>query len=209
MLVCPMQTTGGAMTRQERKEAGRCTIPGCKRRCSGDTLLCHGHRRAAKTARQRYNQRKRKNKKLCRDCPRKVSDGRYCLRCRALRAGRRPRKTRAGENAGDIGTSIADRTRIDSDGRTRYHGQARRGQQPRAQLDEQDLDYAIASIARTKAGLAIARSPVYAALPRIQREEAVQAALSPADQGVRFVEEVLTRNRYGGRNRATQRDSEG
>ena len=197
------------MTYQERKEAGRCTTPYCKRRCSGGTQLCHGHRRAAAVARQRYNRRRRKNRKVCIDCPRKAKDGRHCLRCRAMRTARRSRKTRVGDKVGDKRSAIERRTAVDNFGRVRYHGQERRGQQPRAQLDQKDIKDAIAALVQVEAALAQVRDPSNADIPRLQRKEAESAVLAVGALGCRLYGNVLLRNGCDPEMLVTARDDEG
>ncbi len=198
------------MTYDDRKEAnantGRCVRPGCRRRCSGDTLLCHGHRQAANAARARYNKRKRGNRMECLDCSRKVEDGGRCLRCRARLTARRPRKMRGGETVGSKQERIAARTIVDADGRTRFHGQPRRGQQPRAQLDEKDIDDAVSALLRTKAGLAVIRSPAHADLPRLQLKDAIDAVLAIGALGCRLFGDVLIRNGCDPEMMVTERD---
>jgi hypothetical protein len=96
---------------------------------------------------------------------------------------------------------------------TRYHGQAKRGQQPREQLNAQDLGWARQSLAAGETGLQLFSMPEVQALPRIQREGVKAAALrklsqrafprreaghvaAPADLGMRS-------GAYGGGSRAT------
>ncbi len=172
-------------------------------------MLCHGHRRAAASAQKRYLKRKRKNRKVCRDCPRKVTDGRYCLRCRALLTARRARKIRSGDLSGDKKAAIERRTATDNSGRTRYHGQDRRGQQPRAQLDKKDIQDAIAGLVQVDAALDQVRDPSNADLPRLQRKEAEAAVLAVGALACRLYGNVLVRNGCDPEMLVTARDDEG
>ncbi len=192
-----------------RKVNGRCTRPGCRRRASGESVLCHGHRQAAISYQNRYNRRKRKNRKVCLDCPRKTGEGRYCIRCASRRTARRPRKIRAGEKAGEKKAAIERRTSLDADGRSRFHGQERRGQQPRAQLDKKDIQDAIAALVQADAALDMVRSPGNATLPRMQIKEAVDAVLYVGALGCRLFGDVLLRNGCDPEMLVTVRDDEG
>ncbi len=195
--------------RTRRKLAGICTRPGCRRVVGDDSLLCPRHLRAARKASKRYITRRRKaarKRGLCADCPRKSQRYR-CLRCSI----RRRRLKSAGVDKGvDKRTAIAARTTVDTTvgnaGRVRYHGQVRRGQQPRAQLDEKDIDDAIAALMHTKVGLRAIRAPENAGQPRLVIKEAEHAVLAIGHNGIRLFEDVLDRNRYEGRKPATHQD---
>jgi hypothetical protein len=86
----------------------------------------------------------------------------------------------------------------EGDGRTRqrFRGQLRTGPQSRAQLDDQDCDYAERALRRGREGLAAARAPEVQSLPRIQRKDAELAALAQIAHARRFLDEVCVRNRY-------------
>lgn len=192
---------------QQRKEAGRCTYPGCEQDAAEDSSLCGEHRDAQRHRVKLAMRRRRKDwkaKKLCVRCGRRRSPGSSwgCPKC-LVQTGRAV--TTGVNKSTRIAARVAARTEaVDehvADGyrRKRFRGQDRRGRQTNQQIDEQDLDDAIERLRRAKAGLALARSPEVQQLPRIQREEAKREALSQADHGLRFVEDVLERNRYNQR----------
>lgn len=178
-----------------RKLSGRCTRPGCKRKASPSVQLCRSHHYAAKAALKRHFERKRldnRNAGQCAVCGAK-SERYRCPTCAVKHAMTRP-PSRGANNGENQRSTIASRTSVDKDGRTRFHGQGKRGQQPRSQLDDQDLLTARRAIDKAMAGLSLARSPAMLELPRIQRKDAERAALAVAGQSARFVLEVLERN---------------
>lgn len=193
---------------QQRKESGRCTYPGCDQAQGELTLLCDVHAVAARARRRRSESKLRyalRKAKRCADCG-KPSKQYRCPACRiVVGRGIGLRANKSEDKSQRIAARVAARTEaVDehvADGyrRKRFRGQDRRGRQTNQQIDEQDLDDAIERLRRAKAGLALARSAEVQQLPRIQREEAKHEALSQADHGMRFVEEVLERNRYNPR----------
>jgi hypothetical protein len=135
-------------------------------------------------------------KRLCLRCgSKRVLGEEHCTKCLVLRGAALARA--ADKRVDNKRDRIADRTTIDADGRSRYRGQAKRGRQSVAQVDEQDLRYALESIQKAKDGLAfVAALPP--GMPRVQKQDAIHAALSLADQGARFIDEVLGRHNYFG-----------
>ena len=177
----------------EKKVAQLCTYHRCKCAPAEGAQLCPRHLRKQRKRDARYKARlraRRRHAGQCAFCPAKSKTYR-CMAC-VIKAGFAPRKSV--QSSVDKSARIAARTVMHGDGRTRYHGQARRGQQSRAQLDEQDLADAIARLQRAKDGLAAARSPEAQLLPRIQREEAERAALAQLELAGRFLDDVGERN---------------
>jgi len=185
------------MTYQERKEAGVCTRPGCNQPAGEACNECPPHQfDTQKRARRRRikNRRAWRKKRLCLRCGGKRKQGRtWCAACLV-------REDRARSIASHKPRHNDDRTDrvLEGDGyaRTRYHGQARRGQQKRYQLDLQDLDDAIARLQRAKRGVMLAAEAEEQQMPRVQRDEIRMEAMSQAAHAIRFVDDALDRNHY-------------
>lgn len=90
-------------------------------------------------------------------------------------------------------TRIAAMTRKDASNRTRYHGQGKRGMQPRIQLDGQDLGFARREIAAGEAGLQLLETDEVKAMGRIQREDVKNAALHCLARASGHIEDILER----------------
>ncbi|MBA3421666.1 MAG: hypothetical protein H0U12_07205 [Thermoleophilaceae bacterium] len=180
---------------EQRKATGLCTRCGVVA-ASDDSQYCQPHHEYAKQYSRDALKRLRDGRRakgLCVYCGTK-SEQRRCMACRIKQGRVSTRGVKKG-----VKNATADRTWKDAGGRTRYHGQPSRGRQSNASLDDQDIDYAISALQKAKQGLEVARSPEVQALPKVQREEVKRAALSQADHGTRFIEEVLDRNRPRGK----------
>ena len=88
-----------------------------------------------------------------------------------------------------------------ADGRTRYHGQPRRGQQTHAQLDAQDLKDARNLIDRGEHGMGeyateVERSKAHdpEAMPRIKRDDLRSAALHQLERAVGHLRDIMVRH---------------
>lgn len=201
-----------------KRIAGTCLYSGCTEGALDGSDFCvshDSHEKGREAGKQRRRRQALADKGRCivAGCSRKVAKRkrpngtiqlRRCVQCsKRHRLAARAKAGVTGDRRGVPGATDERVTRdLEGDGyaRTRYHGQSRRGQQPGWQLDEQDLDEAVSLLQRTKKGLELARDAEAAGVPRIQRQEIKDAALSLASQASRFVDEVLDRNRYG-RNR--------
>src|SRR5262249_16771748 len=155
-----------AATYDERKaitaDTGQCVMAGCTDPATADSLKCVGHRDEARKSNREYRARQRKRRRRlgqCLDCAKKLRPGLkperiWCTRHRIAR-----NRFKAMERGGGVRTGvdkfarIASRTVKGEDGRTRYHGQERRGQQTHAQLDEQDIGFARREIDRGETAL--------------------------------------------------------
>lgn len=173
---------------QERKESGLCTRCGVPAP-DGDQL-CETHRRYAKAATATSIRRlraKRRRAKRCISCGRS-SKRAQCLAC-LVKLGRVPKRDRLG------GNPSVNQTRVDKDGRTRFHGTGKRGREYIHDQDIRDLKDAIASATRALEG-----AQAYAALPdgvrREERRAVMMAYQSQAHLAERFLEEVTTRSKY-------------
>ena len=77
----------------------------------------------------------------------------------------------------------------------RYVGRARRAAPSAAVLDDQDLEEALDEIRKAKEALAYARSDAVKAMPKIQRDGVMRAALGRVSSAGRWLDEVLARHK--------------
>lgn len=180
-----------------------CARAGCALPPADDSDLCAVHRDYARERSREAHKRKRRTnrrRRLCAYCP-APSKTYACAAC-TVRLKRTPRAVN-----NTVNNTVADRTRTGADGRTRYHGQERRGRQSNADLSEQDLAEASAEIERAgidfastlkqaKRDLAFAHGPSVSELPAAQRRAVLVAALARVDLARRILEELLERYRY-------------
>jgi hypothetical protein len=126
--------------------------------------------------------------KLCQYCGKvRVEKGEIsCPRCRIKR-------NRTATLCKDRVTRDVTKPEITADGKLR-EGQARRGRQTTANLDEQDLLDVIKLVTRCRDELALVRSEAYKWMPAVQRKDAERQALSRLRLAAGFVDEVLGRN---------------
>lgn len=196
-----------AVTYADRKEQGLCVSRGCRRSASDESALCAIHHRKRKRANKEWRQRQRDERRergLCVWCPqrraggpaRSVAGSTACLTCQIAR--RRLPKTVEGvgavvDSSPDRAARIAAMTRKDAGNRTRYHGQGKRGMQPKLQLDGQDLGFAREELDAGLAALKILDTDAVKAMPRIQREGVTSAALHQLQRAIGHIEDVLER----------------
>lgn len=164
--------------------------------------MCTRHHRVYRRLDREAKQRKREARRANGECihcpgdrPAKATLGSTsCLGCRVRRNRIKP--TDGGVQPGVYpgrDQQIAARTRTGADGRTRYHGQGKRGQQPRAQLIGQDIRYAREGIAAAEAGYALLDTDEVKQLPRIQRDDVGKAADHQLERVIGHLEDVLER----------------
>jgi hypothetical protein len=180
---------------QERKEAGLCTR--CGAPAADGSQFCEVHLDADRAYKKKYARKMRRRHqraKVCLECgaTRRKGD-KLCLKCRVRRNRLSVVALPGVENRVEKSDRIAAMTATHADGRTRYHGQGRRGQQPRAQLNAQDLGFARAALAAGEAGLQMLDTPEVRALPRIQREDVKHAALHQLGRAIGHIEDVQER----------------
>jgi len=199
-----------AQRKAEAAETGVCQRSGCDDPAASGSAWCVPHwedeRRDQRDARAKLRKR-RKRLGLCRDCGVKLRKDRgekiYCAKHRVARNRLRAlAHAAAGVQRGvQKFERIAARTVRGEDGRTRYHGQDRRGQQTHAQLDEQDIGFARREITAGETGLKVYAQEVERskvkdplALPRIQRDDLRSAALHQIERATRHLGDVLERH---------------
>lgn len=197
-------------TRIAKQIAGQCCYSGCTDKALDGSDYCDphdAHERGRDANKKRRRRQRLAQAGLCvAGCGRKVPrkrkpDGsvmqRRCNGCKKVL-----RDARVPDDAGSVPGASSEPDRIthevEGDGyaRKRFHGQQRRGQQKRWQLDLQDLDDAIDRLQRTKRGVILAREAEEAGVPRVQRDEIRFEAMSHAAHAGRFVDDVLERNGY-------------
>lgn len=184
-------------TYEGRKLAGLCTW--CGKPAADDSQLCAKHlKRTHKRQRQAMAALRKARRKSgrCALCGGKSQRYR-CETCATkLTTSRVVSVTDGVTTYAEKQHRISARTAVEADGRRRYRGQLRRGRQTVGDLDEQDLDQLAIQVAKAKAGLAYARRPEAADVPRIQRREAEHAAIGELVMGLRFGFDICIRNGY-------------
>ena len=149
----------------ERKAEGWCVYGACQRRADGwpdpTHYYCQQHRvkvlrRKAKAAvAERHSLR---DAGKCRTC-RKPSATYRCLACSIKDRSKLVSSRVLMGMVTDREAQIAAATRTHDDGRTRYHGQQKRGQQPKWQLNMQDLRHVTQDFAKFSEYLNVLSTP--------------------------------------------------
>jgi hypothetical protein len=185
---------------QACKESGVCTRPGCRRRASDESSMCKRHHREAKRHSRESKQRQRDARRAAGQCiwcpgdrPAPATPGSTsCLGCRVRR--NRIRAADGGVKQGvNTDAAIAARTRTGADGRTRYHGQGKRGQQPKAQLNHQDVRHARQDFDGFEAGVLLMASPQAETWSRGERERIEIATATLGNRATGRIDDVLER----------------
>lgn len=185
---------------EQRKVEGLCTR--CGKAAVEDGQLCAKHLKKLRAADRRSVAKRRAARRAagyCATCPKKKkrkSKTYRCATCMTKWMAANASVVSSVDRFDEKQDRIRARTAVEADGRTRYRGQTRRGRQTVGDLDEQDLDQLALYVAKAKAGLAYARRPEAADVPRIQRKEAEHAALGELAMGLRFGFDVCKRNRF-------------
>lgn len=185
-----------------RKAGEQCTRLGCGAAPVGDAQLCERHLADARESNRQSMRRTRQTRRadgLCAECGKVKSETYRCAGC-AVRLGRIPS---TGVDGGvDVEVSEEERWRRDNDGWARYRGRMRRGKPPVADTDREDLEYAMRSLQRALEGLAYARRPEVAALPRIQRAAVEAEWVAHVGHAARFCEDIQDRHKAALRRKA-------
>jgi hypothetical protein len=190
---------------EERKTSDErwCTREGCRRQALEDSLLCKRHRRTARAARRTADNARRERRRARGECiwcpgpkPQRATEpgGSSCLGCRVKR--NRIRSTDAGASQPanqDRTAKILAATSKDPDGRTRYRGQQKRGQQPKHQLNEQDLRHITEDFETLRDGVLMLGTPEKLAMHRSDYQRAELAVAAVGDRMTRRVDDVLER----------------
>lgn len=192
-------------TYQDRKVAEVCTYPGCSEPPSDDCNECPLHRaktNAAKRRRRLRNRREWTRKKLCLRCgDRRRPGSKWCVMCLAgagkLRLQERSKqRTKSREISAAVGFDA--RLEQSPDGklrvRRRFHGQGKRGRQSIAQLDAQDHEDAEGCAHEAWVLLAYFHSDEAKILPRVQRDDIRDRAVSELRRAARWFTDMADRN---------------
>lgn len=196
-----LQLDPADLSYEEKKLAGWCTREGCRRWHADDSLLCAPCLRDAKQWSRASQQRRREARraaKLCIWCPgdrpaRATPGSTACLACRVKR--RRIKHSDEGVKLDvkqDRSAQIAAATRRDPDGRSRYHGQQKRGQQPKAKLNLQDLRHARQDFEGFADGIELLAN-VGQDLHRGERERVEQSTASLGERMSGRMDDILER----------------
>jgi hypothetical protein len=185
-----------ALDYQQRKVQSLCTRAGCSAPASEESSLCEPHHRAAKErakAGMRKLRRRRKREHCCVHCggPRKPRT-RSCLACRVRRNRVHPQRSGVTDDVNKT-ERVASQTRTHEDGRTRYHGQGKRGQQPKTQLNLQDGRLARDRFDAFHAGVMLLASDEAKTWTQGQRESVEKATASCGESASRHIDDVLER----------------
>lgn len=187
---------------QQRLLAGACAwSSGCTKPLADGSAYCERHRRRRNRLNSESVNRARDARRaagLCPYCPgdkpaKLTSPETSCTACKIRRRQLTSVKT---TSQGDREARIAAATRKGEDGRTRYHGQGKRGNQPRIQLDHQDLEYAKRMLEAGEVGLDLYEQAVANQAPRIQREDIKSASLHNLAMAQGHIEDVLERRGF-------------
>ena len=155
---------------ERRKLAQQCTYPGCSERPVDGFSQCAGHRDNELQRKRDYIARKRdewKRGKRCSWCGRVRRDGSNwgCEKHDPELVDNVVDKSKSSR----IAAATTVRTLPSDAGRTRYHGQNKRGPMSREAMNRQDLEAAAKEVAASLTENAYAYSAEVEALPKIQR----------------------------------------
>lgn len=187
---------------EDRKSGLVCTYSaGCGKPATDDSALCKRH---AKTepkrtrASMRAIRAARRAMRQCAECGEsdsRTKSGLYrCHVCSTRLAATQASVTDSVTAFEEQLERIRSRTFLEADGRTRYRGRLRRGRQSVEDLDAKDRAIIGQYLAKYDAGIAYARRPEAADVPRIQRDAAQREARSYLRTAARFANEILVRN---------------
>lgn len=121
-----------------------------------------------------------------------MAGGTSCLGCR-VRRNRVPETLAGVYTVVDKEHRIASRTVTHSDGRTRYHGRGRRGQQTHAELNAQDLDMADESYRAFRAGVKLLGSAEAKTWTRAELESVRNATAHQGQRTSDSIDPILER----------------
>lgn len=201
-----------APTYQQLKEQALCA-QGCGAPAADDHELCPAHRDAKRDRQAKWVQRKRKRlrrQRRCGDCQCELKPGEriWCTAHRIRRNRVSALRVADVDVSVDKSERVAAATREHADGRTRYHGQQRRGQQTHAQLNRQDVGMAESCFEAFKAGIQLLGSDEVKAWPRGERNAVTKATANQGERCGRHIDDVLERIGHF-QQRHGRRDGEG
>ena len=180
---------------ETKKIAQICTYNRCTREPTDGSQLCVRHLAKQRKRDAKYKSKVRQERRdagLCAFCAVK-SDTYRCRAC-AIEAGF-VASMKSVQSSVDKQARIAARTvaNADGDGRTRYRGQTRKGQQTHAQLNVQDLGWARENFEAFAAGVTILGSEEAKAWRREERAQVTAATGNQAERACRHIDDILER----------------
>lgn len=180
-----------------------CKRRGCRARPLDDSEFCRPHDEAQKRYNREYDQRRRERWEAEGKCTRCGADQRkrdsmWCAAC-LIRLGK-VRKSDLKQQLENRAQRIAERlipweNSPQNEGRLRLRG-GKRGAPSGETVDEADISDLRIYIEKASQGLSLANSDEVQAMPRIQRDEAKQAAMAWVALLVRAGLVMLKRKRY-------------
>lgn len=187
----------------QRKLDGWCTYSSaCPRRAEGwpdpTQQMCRRHRlKVSKRVRETRSARRAESaaQGKCVRC-RKPSETYRCPACRILDRCSLPKlsgSSRVSAETADRQSEIAAATRTHEDGRTRYHGQQKRGQQPKWQLNLQDLRHVMQDFEQFAQGIVVLATPQAQQKHKSDRVEYELAVAKMGDSVSRRMDDILER----------------
>jgi len=182
-----------------RKLAQKCLESGCDAPLLEGSARCERHDAACK-ARQRASIARRRKRFGRRE------GGARCKRCGAPRERYKPCRKCAIERAElaklnlppeitdtEKAARIAAATWIDPDGRVRYRGQMKRGQQPHSELNKQDFQWTDECLRAFKAGVRLLDDPLSKDWDREERARVKAATANQGERAARHIGDVVQR----------------
>lgn len=199
-------TQSNVEIREAKVIAGTCVRNGCETTAADGSSYCQSHhedqlayqRRNAAKRRARYARdglcircggKRSPGKKQCAACV--IATGhvaRRCIRPHGEKAQRIAARTKSAVETCNGPTSGYERRR--------YRGQERRGRLSQSQENRTDMDEIARCLERAREGLEYCETDEVKNLPRIQRQEAREAAMSWLALAIRHGYSMCRRNRY-------------
>lgn len=186
-----------------RKIEGWCTYSSaCPRRAEGwpdpTQQLCKRHRLKEQKRISQTNKAKRVEARAQGKCIRcrKPSTTYRCQACRVLDRCTLPSMSGTARVTAMIANrdaEIAAATRTHEDGRTRYHGQQKRGQQPKWQLNIQDLWHVMQDFEQFSQGIVMLATPEAQQKHKSDRVTFELAVAKMGDSACRRMDDILER----------------
>lgn len=184
---------------QKRLEDGICKRNYCGKLVADGSAHCPAHwedeKRYKRTwaAKRRRAFKRREGQRKCKRCGTPRRPYKPCTGCAIERDQveklKLPPETADTEKA----ARIAAATWVDPDGRVRYRGKMRRGQQPHSELNTQDLQWAEECYRAFKAGVRLLDDPSTKDWDREERARVKAATANQGERAARHIGDVVQR----------------
>lgn len=184
---------------QKRLEDGICKRNYCGKPAADGSAYCQGHweddKRYKRTwaAKRRKAFKRRDGQRKCKRCGTPRQRFKPCMGCAIER--REVDKLKLPPEVSDTekAARIAAATWIDPDGRVRYRGQMRRGQQPHSELNKQDFQWTDECLRAFKAGVRLLDDPLSKNWDREERARVKAATANQGERTARHIDDVVQR----------------